>query len=90
MGATTKEFPPLLIAEKVNEVEAGIDALVLLLNPSVNGEVPVPFTAVTLVTVVPTAIPVPEIVCPTKNILGLTIVNVEEPLAVTAFVVLAV
>ena len=89
-GATTTAVPPLCIAENVNEVETGIDAVVLLLNPKVNGVVPVKFTAVTLVTVVPVAMPVPEIVCPTKNISGLTIVNVEEPLAVIAFVVLAV
>ena len=61
-GATTTAVPPLCIAEKVNEVETGIDAIVLLLNPRVYGVVPVPFTAVTLVTVVPVAIPVPETV----------------------------
>ena len=89
-GATTTAVPPLCIAEKVNKVEPGIDAVVLLLNPRIKFELVVPSTAVTLVTVVPAAIPVPEIVCPTKNILGLNITTVGELVAVTALLVFAV
>ena len=64
LGATTTAVPPLCIAEKVKAVEAGIDALVLILNVNVVGGVNPTVPGVTAVTVVPGAIPVPETVCP--------------------------